>query len=340
MSRCGGRWRTAATWPAVCCGLLAGGQSVVAVPPILMARTRASVRQRGKSDPIDALAVARAAQREPGLPAARRDEEALELRLLVDHRRTLIAERTRIINRLRWHCHALDPDLAPGLRELSRKCAQAELLRRLDACPVSVRREIAVELVEDIRALTEKITALGRRLTLRVTPLAPNLAAVPGVGAVTAAVLVSETAGVDRFTSKAAFAPACRSGSDTGLERKQRSRPPQPRREPAAECGSRHRAHPAQTRHPPAGPRSLRPAEGEWQDPARGPACPQTPPGRRRLPQSAPRPATQGPHGRDLRPAAERAEQGNQRRDPDAERRAAGGHAEGEQGQGLGMERA
>ncbi|WP_314174993.1 IS110 family transposase [Streptomyces winkii] len=91
--------------------LLAGGQSVVAVPPKLMARARVSVRQRGKSDPIDALAVARAAQREPGLPAARLDEEALEVRLLVDHRRTLIAEHTRTINRWRWHCH---PDLVPG----------------------------------------------------------------------------------------------------------------------------------------------------------------------------------------------------------------------------------
>ena len=186
--------------------LLAGGESVVAVPPKLMARTRASVRQRGKSDPIDALAVARAAQREPELPAARLDEQALDLRLLVDHRRALIAERTRIINRLRWHCHALDPDLAPGPRELSRKVAQAKLLGRLAARPVSVRCELALELVEAVRALTEKITGLDRRLTHLVSPLAPSLMAMPGVGVLTAAVLVGETAGVDRFTSKAAFA--------------------------------------------------------------------------------------------------------------------------------------
>lgn len=186
--------------------LLAAGQSVVAVPPKLTARTRASVRQRGKSDPIDALAVARAAQREPGLPAARLDEEALDLRLLVDHRRCLIAERTRIINRLRWHCHALDPDLAPGPRELSRKCVQAQLSGRLRACPGSVRRDLALELVEDIRELTQRITALERRLTHQVTPMAPNLLALPGVGALTAATLIGETAGVDRFTSKAAFA--------------------------------------------------------------------------------------------------------------------------------------
>ena len=40
--------------------LLAAGQQVVRVPPKLMAQTRASARTRGKSDPIDALAVARA----------------------------------------------------------------------------------------------------------------------------------------------------------------------------------------------------------------------------------------------------------------------------------------
>lgn len=40
--------------------LLTGGEQVVRVPPKLMAQTRASARTRGKSDPIDALAVARA----------------------------------------------------------------------------------------------------------------------------------------------------------------------------------------------------------------------------------------------------------------------------------------
>lgn len=59
--------------------LLATGESVVMVAPRLMARSRASARTRGKSDPIDALAVARAALREPDLPAAHLDPEALEV---------------------------------------------------------------------------------------------------------------------------------------------------------------------------------------------------------------------------------------------------------------------
>ena len=50
----------------------------VRVPPKLMANARDAARTYGKSDPIDALAVARAALREPDLPAARLDGPARE----------------------------------------------------------------------------------------------------------------------------------------------------------------------------------------------------------------------------------------------------------------------
>ncbi len=53
--------------------LLTAGQRVVRVPPLLMSRTRSSGRERGKSDPIDALAVARTMLREPHLPVAAHD---------------------------------------------------------------------------------------------------------------------------------------------------------------------------------------------------------------------------------------------------------------------------
>ena len=47
-----------------------------------------------KSDPIDALAVARAFLREPDLPIASHDEVSRELKLLVDRREVLVAQRT------------------------------------------------------------------------------------------------------------------------------------------------------------------------------------------------------------------------------------------------------
>ena len=62
------------------------GEMVIRVPPKLMAGARDSARTYGKSDPIDALAVARAALRHPNLPMARLDGPSREIRLLVDHR--------------------------------------------------------------------------------------------------------------------------------------------------------------------------------------------------------------------------------------------------------------
>jgi transposase len=84
-----------------------------------MAHARDAARTYGKSDPIDALAVARAALREPSLPTAHLDAASRELRLLVDHREDLIAERTRHINRLRWHLHEIDPQWDPNPRCLT-----------------------------------------------------------------------------------------------------------------------------------------------------------------------------------------------------------------------------
>src|SRR5829696_8796554 len=55
--------------------LLAAGEKLVRVPPKLMAPERRAGRLRGKSDAIDALAVARAALREPNLSRPRPDEQ-------------------------------------------------------------------------------------------------------------------------------------------------------------------------------------------------------------------------------------------------------------------------
>jgi hypothetical protein len=74
--------------------LLAAGEKIVRVPPKLMANARDAARTYGKSDPIDALAVARAVLREPNLPTACLDGIEREVRLLVDHREDLVAERT------------------------------------------------------------------------------------------------------------------------------------------------------------------------------------------------------------------------------------------------------
>jgi hypothetical protein len=93
--------------------LLAVGEEQVRVPPKLTVPERRAGRERGKSDPIDALAVARAALREPGLARPRPGEPVFrDLKLLVDHRDDLVDERRRAQQRLRWHLHQLDPTFA------------------------------------------------------------------------------------------------------------------------------------------------------------------------------------------------------------------------------------
>jgi transposase len=111
--------------------LLAAGQQVVRVPPKLMAEARASARTRGKSDPIDAVAIARAALREPNLPVAQHDPVSREIKLLVDHREDLVDTRTRAQNRLRWHLHELDPKLDPPARSLDRFATLDRVAARL-----------------------------------------------------------------------------------------------------------------------------------------------------------------------------------------------------------------
>jgi len=184
--------------------LLVAGEAVVRVPPKLMAGARRSSREPGKSDPIDALAVARAALRED-LPAASLDGPDREVRLLVDHREDLVAERTRAQNRLRWHLHELDPGNEPVVRSLDRAVVLASLERDLVDAPGTVGR-LARELVIRIRALTATINGLEREIARLVADLAPSLLTLTGCGALTAAKLIGETAGIGRFRSKAAFA--------------------------------------------------------------------------------------------------------------------------------------
>jgi len=185
--------------------LLGAGELVVRVPPKMMAGVRRSARTRGKSDPIDALAVARAAMREPGLPVARLEGPAREIRLLVDYREGLVRERTGLQNRLRWRLHELDPELDPAPGSLDRYVVLDGLIEALDAYG-GVVAELACREITRIRDLTAEINQLERHIAARVGEVAPSLLEVPGCGALTAAKLVGEAADITRFHSRDAYA--------------------------------------------------------------------------------------------------------------------------------------
>lgn len=185
--------------------LLAADQKVVRVPPKLMALTRKSARTRGKSDPIDALAVARAFLREPDLPIASHDEVSRELKLLIDRREDLVGQRTSTINRLLWRIHELDPSRNPksGSLDLAK---HRTLLADWLSTQAGLVAELARDELADITRLTEVINALAKRIGERVRAIAPALLSMPGCGELTAAKIIGEVAGVTRFKSEAAFA--------------------------------------------------------------------------------------------------------------------------------------
>ena len=187
--------------------LLAAGESLMRVPPKLMAPERRAGRARGKSDPIDALAVARAALREPRLDRPRPGEAALrELKLLVDHRDDLVDERRRAQQRLRWQLHDLDPELTVPPGALDRPLWLDRVARRLRRSEQTVQIRIARELVGRCRSLTRSILELDRELQARTEQSAPRLLTLPGCGPLSAAKLLGELGPIERFDTDAQLA--------------------------------------------------------------------------------------------------------------------------------------
>jgi transposase len=187
--------------------LLEHGEPLVRVPPKLTVPERRAGRTRGKSDPIDALAIARAALREPDLSRPRPDERVYrEIKLLVDHRDDLVDARRRTQQRLRWHLHALDPTFAVPLRMLSRSSHLERVSRWLARQEQELQVRLARELVARCHTLNREIAALDQELEQQTAAIAPALLELPGCAAVTAAKLLAEIGPIDRFKSDAQLA--------------------------------------------------------------------------------------------------------------------------------------
>ena len=188
--------------------LAAAGHVVVQVQPRLSAREAKRLRTRGKSDPTDALAIARVVLREPTLPLVQAEGTHEDLKLLVDYREQLWNERTRTANRL----HA---DLAisrPGYQRLiGRSLTSAAALRRaaeLVEADRTVRGRLARRRIERLMALDDEIRQLERELKALVAATGTSLTEICGVSALVAARILGEVGDVRRFPTKASFASA------------------------------------------------------------------------------------------------------------------------------------
>jgi transposase len=201
--------------------LLCSGERVVRVATKLTADARRAGRDRGKSDRIDALAVARAALREgiDMLPSAQLAGVELDIRLLVDHRERLIRNRVALNNDLLWNLHDLWPELKlPGGALFSKKWS-TRIARRLARAEQTARVRIARDELRRLRELTVAASQLEAEIAELVALVAPRLLDEPGhggrVGAIvarfgplTAGKLLGEIAGAQRFATEAKLARA------------------------------------------------------------------------------------------------------------------------------------
>jgi transposase len=212
------RW--AARWPqrrfAVegACGLGRGiaqqlattGEYVLDVPASLAARARLLATGGGrKNDTADAASVAHVALHHPGLRRVTAEDHHTILRLLTERRDDLTAERTRILNRL----HGLLRDLVPGgaATDLSADKAAA-LLRtvRPTTATGGCRRDLARDLLADLRRIDRAIKANDTQLHQAVATTGSNLPTIHGVAAVLAAKILGHVGDATRFPTAGHFA--------------------------------------------------------------------------------------------------------------------------------------
>jgi transposase len=183
--------------------LVAAGLAAVEVPPQLSHRERMRTRRAGKSDPGDALAIARVTLREADLPPVRLADASREIQLVVQAREDLVAEATRVRNRLHADLVVLVPGYAATAANLvaaRHRTAVARLLRRL----AGVHAELARDRLARLNRLTGEVGELERRIE-RVVADHP-LRALPGAGPLVTAKLIGEVGDITRFRSADAFA--------------------------------------------------------------------------------------------------------------------------------------
>jgi transposase len=183
--------------------LVAAGRDVREVPPHLSRYERVRTRRAGKSDPGDALAIARVTAREADLPPVRIDDLSHDVGLLTEARDDVVADITRTRNRI----HADLVRLVPGYEARSanlvaarHRQTAARLLRRVPG----VHAELAHDRLRELERLIAKAGALERRLADLVGD--HPLLGLKGSGVLVAAKLIGETGDVRRFRSADAFA--------------------------------------------------------------------------------------------------------------------------------------
>jgi transposase len=183
--------------------LLGRGFAVREVPPQLSRRERIRTRRAGKSDPGDALAIARVTAQEADLPPVRLADRSCDIALLVEAREDVVAEMVRVRNRLHADLRVLVPGYGERIANLVAERNQRDAARLLRGLP-GVQAELARARLARLRNLGREVHELAERIAALVAD--HPLLGLPGVGTLTAAKLIGETGDVRRFRSPDAFA--------------------------------------------------------------------------------------------------------------------------------------
>jgi transposase len=174
---------------------------------------RSARRRRGKSDPLDAEAAARAVQaREGAIPKAS-DGQVEMIRSLRVARATAMKARTQAINALKALVVTAPDELREQLRELS-AVRLVQTAAELEPGPVTTPAAAATlglrTLARRYQALSAELTIVDTELDRLTTTAAPKLMALFGVGSDSAgALLVAAGDNPDRLRSNAAFSMLC-----------------------------------------------------------------------------------------------------------------------------------
>lgn len=186
--------------------LLADGEQVVDVPPKLSARARVFATGQGrKTDATDAHSVALVATRMIGLRPVVDDQQLAVLRILVDRRRSLGEDHTRMVSQL----HQLLLELIPGGAKKNLSAAQAKaLLAKVRPRDVAgkTRRRVAAELISDLERIYKRKKAADQELRELVAATGTSLLDLKGIGPSGAARLLVEVGDITRFPDKNHFA--------------------------------------------------------------------------------------------------------------------------------------
>ena len=175
---------------------------------------KATRRQRGKTDTLDAEAAARAVLSGRASATAKAGDGPVEmLRMFKLAKASAIKARTQTINQLKAVLVAADPQLRETLSGLSnlrliRHCAQLEIDAPQDTA--SAAAYTLRLLAQRILTLTKEISELDQQITTAVTTHTPHLLTRSGIGPDNAAaVLIAAGDNPDRLRSEASFAALC-----------------------------------------------------------------------------------------------------------------------------------